>query len=178
MVDASVVGVLERLGFADILLWLLSFAIVYGVLSMANIPKSKAVQAIIAIVLAFLTLMAVPATLISTLSTLSTGLLVVMLGLLVFIVMIEAAGIKHYEKKAGVAKHPETGKDVLVPGFEEVELFTKHRGIMAAALIIIAVLLFVGAGGLNMLGFQVSIDLTGVVFIVLIILAVLWMIKE
>ena len=41
---------LERLGFPDLLLWLLTFAVVYGVLSQAKVPKSAASRAIISIV--------------------------------------------------------------------------------------------------------------------------------
>src|SRR3989338_6986589 len=41
---------LERLGFPDLLLWLLTFAIVYGVLSQIKMPKSAASRAIIGIV--------------------------------------------------------------------------------------------------------------------------------
>lgn len=176
MVDTSIVGVIQRLGIGDILLWLLSFAIVYGILSMVNIPKQKSIQGIIAIVLAFMVLLAVPAALITTLSTLSTGLVVVMLGILVFLVLVEAAGMKHYEKRKITGK-TEAGEPYELPALEEIPLFTKHKEILAAALVIIAVLIFVGAGGLNLIGFKLNIDITGVAFLIMIILAVLWMIK-
>jgi hypothetical protein len=57
-------------------------------------------------------------------------------------------------------------------------MFSKNKYIVAAALIIIAILVFMGAGGLKLLGINfISFDLAGVVFMVAIIIAVLWMIK-
>lgn len=176
MADGALLEVVNRLGFADILLWLLSFAIVYGVLAQANVPKQKMVQAIIAMVLAFLVIMSVPSSFIATLSTLSSGLLVVLLGLLVLIVLIEATGIKHYEKKQEKQKHPQTGEEISFEHFVEMPLFAKHQNIMALALVIIAILIFIGAVGLRILGLNVAIDITGVTFLIMIILAVVWMV--
>ena len=46
--------------------------------------------------------------------------------------------------------------------------------------LIIAILIFVGAGGLELIGFTnlPPINLTGVIFIMVIIIAIVWMIAE
>src|SRR3989344_7075079 len=85
---------LERLGFPDLLLWLLTFAIVYGVLKQANMPKSEASRAIIAIVSGLFVLMASPASLITIISKMSTNLILIVLGLLVVIIFLEASKVK------------------------------------------------------------------------------------
>ena len=115
---------LERLGFADILLWLLTFAIIYGVTSQVGegIPKSKAARAIIAIVVAFLVLLAVPTTLISILEKMSSGLVLVIIGIIAFIAFLEVAGIK-VGKKIYVI-NPKTGKEELAK--EQAPCFEAH----------------------------------------------------
>jgi len=174
MVDGSVVGILQRLGFADILLWLLSFAVVYGILAQVNIPKSKQVQAIIAIVAAFFVLMAAPVSLMSTISQLSTGLIVVLMGLIIFMVFLEVGGIKHVEYEAVTNEKGEVvgGKPTMV------HFFSKNPYVIAITLILIAGLLFVGAGGLKLVGISIpyGVDTTGLLFLIMIIIAVLWMI--
>jgi hypothetical protein len=169
MVDVSTVGMfLQRLGFADIMLWLLTFAIMYGVLGQANVPKSKEARAIISIVVGLLVLFAAPQTLVAFLAQMSASFVLVAIGLLVLIVFLEAAGIKH---KVPVI-NPKTGK----PGIEEHPFLSAHPTITGITFVIIAVLIFVGAGGLNLLGLKIpyGFDLTGVIFFVAIIVAILW----
>jgi hypothetical protein len=177
MAAGVVSGILARLGFADVLLWLLSFAVVYGVLSQADIPKSKQVRAIIAIVLAFFVLIAVPTTLISALSQLSSALLVVVLGIFILIVLLEVGGVKHVAEIA-VGYDEKTGKPNKFAPVEE-RLWSQHPYIIAISLIMIVALIFIGAGGLKLIGLNVpGIDIMGSAFFILIILAVLWMIQE
>src|SRR3990167_6474385 len=88
----DITSTLQNLGFGEILIWLLTFAVVYGILSHVGekgMPKSNASRAIISIVLAFLVLLAVPGALINVLSNLATSLVLVLVGLLVFIVILE-----------------------------------------------------------------------------------------
>ena len=170
MVDGATVGTfLQRLGFADILLWLLTFAIVYGVLGQLNIPKSKEARAIIAIVTGLLVLFAVPTALIDFIAKMSTSFVLVAIGLLVLLVFLEAAGIKHKVPHVDKSGKP-TGK------FEEMPFFSKHPYIMGITFLIIAILVFVGAGGLNLLGWKIpyGFDIIGVVFLIAIIIAILW----
>jgi len=166
---------LERLGFADILLWLLTFAILFGILSQVKtLPKSA--NTIIAMVIGFLVLMAAPAALISVIEAMSSGLLLVVLGLLVFIVFLEIAGVKLRRKTGG--KHPQTGADL----YEEVKFFQKHGLLTTVALLIIASLIFIGAGGLELIGLEAwpipSVSPVGAFFFIVIIIAILWMLAE
>src|SRR3990172_5660582 len=84
---------LERLGFADILLWLLTFAVVYGILSQVKVPATNAPRAIISIVAGFLVLLAVPTQLVDVLSNISSSLILVGLGILALVVFLEVAGV-------------------------------------------------------------------------------------
>lgn len=172
MVDAISI-IIERLGFADVLLWLLTFAIFYGVLSQVKIPKSNATRGIISIVVGFLVLMAAPAKLVGILSVMSSNLLLIVLGILVFLIFIEVSGVKFYE---GAAKDKEGNP---VPIYST--LTQKYGKIFAIVLIIIAALIFVGAGGLKLLGWEIALgplSTMSTLFFVVIILAIFWMIAE
>lgn len=170
MVDGSTVGMfLQRLGFADIMLWLLTFAIMYGVLGQANVPKSKEARAIISIVVGLLVLFAAPQTLVAFLAQMSTSFVLVAIGLLVLVVFLEAAGIKYMAPHLDRAGNP-TGK------FDEHPFLSKHPTITGITFVIIAILVFIGAGGLNLIGLKIpyGFDVTGVIFFVAIIVAILW----
>jgi len=169
---------LERLGFADIVLWLLSFALVYGLLShigKKGMPESNVARAIIGIVTAFFVLLSVPTQLITILSSMSTGLVLLVVGILVFMVFLELAGVK-----AGVGKYKLNPKTGDVEG-EGSKVFEKHSQFFAVLLIIFALLIFVAAGGLNMLGFNIlmnSSTTSTLLILGVIVLAVYWLIKE
>ena len=156
---AEFLTTLQNLGFPEILLWLLSFAIVYGVLHQVKLPQSNAARAIISIVIGFLVILSAPIEIISFLSKLSSALVMVVLGILILLVFLEIAGIG----KGGT-------------------LIKKHEVYFAAALVIIAVLVFVGAGGLQLIGFP-QIDISGqanvtIFFFIVIIVAIIWMVME
>ncbi|HLC51247.1 MAG TPA: hypothetical protein VJH90_02635 [archaeon] len=170
---STVSGFLQRLGFADILLWLLTFAIVYGLLSKAKVPQSKEAQAIIAMVFGFLVLFAVPSAVVGYISQLSTGLVLVLLGLLVFIVLMEALGFKL--KKVLPVFDEKTGKKIGATE-KEMSVFEAHPYVFGAAFLIIIALLFVSSGGLSILGIKIptGFDITGTAVIIAVILAVLW----
>jgi len=173
---------LANLGFPEILLWLLTFAVVYGVLSHAGdkgIPKPQASRAIIGIVAGFLVLFAAPMQLITVLTTMSANLILVVVGLLVLIVFLEVAGVK-VGKRVEIKDKQGKGTGQYVD--EPVGMFEKYGRELGIALIIIAILIFIGAGGLELLGVE-TFNLTqqgsmSIIFFVVIILAIIWMINE
>ncbi|MFZ3077555.1 MAG: hypothetical protein WA139_03810 [Candidatus Aenigmatarchaeota archaeon] len=170
------INFLENLEFAKIVLWLLSFALVYGLLShigKKGMPESNVARGIIGIVAAFFVLLSVPTQLMTVLSSMSTGLVLLVIGILVFMVFIELAGVKlgKYEVKQGVHVEHQAGQKV----------FEKHSQFFAVLLIIFAILVFVAAGGLNLLGFNIPLNSsTSMTLLILgvIVLAVYWLINE
>lgn len=174
---------LERLGFADIVLWLLSFALVYGLLShigKKGMPESNVARAIIGIVAAFFVLLSVPAQLIMILSSMSTGLVLLVIGILVFMVFIELAGV-HIGKFTGEVKKDKEGKPFVDITGTPRKPFEKHPTFFAALFIIFAILIFVAAGGLNLLGLNIFLNsstTTTLLILGVIILAVYWLVKE
>lgn len=175
---------LDRLGFPDIVLWLLSFALVYGLLShigKKGMPESNVARAIIGIVAAFFVLLSVPAQLITILSSMSTGLVLLVVGILVFMVFLELAGVKVSGGYSIKKTKDEQGKDVEVQAESFSHLFEKHSGVFAILLIMFAVLIFIAAGGLNLLGFNILLNSSTTMTLVIlgvIVLAVYWLIKE
>lgn len=165
---ATVGGVLTRLGLPDMLLWLLTFAVVYGVLNQANVPKGKSVQAILALVVAFLVIMSAPTALLAFIASLSSNIVLVLVGLLVLVVLFEAFGIKNFLPTA--------------EGGEAHSFFSKYPTYFAAAFVILAVMVFIGSGGLDVLGItlpsNVNINTSGTVFMIGIMIAVIWLIVE
>jgi len=165
---------LQAFGLIDIILWLLSFAIVYGVLSQVGekgVPEHKGARAIISIVIAFMVLFATPAQLSVAISKISSSLLLIILGLLCLIVFIEAAGVKVYEEVAPKGKL--TQKSIF-------EVYSKH---FAIALLFIAVMIFIGAGGLEWIGLADvlqfgKVNVLGAGLFIMIVLAIIWMIAE
>jgi len=174
---------LERLGFPDLLLWLLTFAIVYGVLSQIKMPKSAASRAIIGIVSGLFVLMFAPATLISIISKMSTNLILLVLGLLVVIIFLEASGVKvaHGEIVASQGGKPVYVKNKKVSrGAESV--FRKHSVEFGILILILVALVFIGSGGLSILGIQninfSEGNILPIGVIVLVLLAVLFLYSE
>lgn len=165
-----------KLGFTDILIWLLSFAIVYGVLSMINVPKdSKESQAIIGIVVGLLVMLAAPTTRLATfLANYAVGLVLATFGLIMLIVFFEVLGLKSARKReyrvGGKVVHTETA------GF--MSFLSAHPTLFTIALLVIAGLIFVGAGGLDLLGVRIPVGVNpmGALFFVLVIVAILWMV--
>jgi hypothetical protein len=173
MADASLLVELERLGFADVILWVISFALIYGLMSQAKIPKDKASRAIIGFVAAFLVLMASPASLITTITNLGTSLLVVLLGIMILLIFIEAGQVKHYKEKRGKT---EEGKEYAY--HEEIKLFHKSPKVTAMILIMAAAVIFLAAGGLNLANINLPIDPMGGIFLAMVALAILWLVTE
>lgn len=144
------IGNLEEVGFfAYILPWLLTLSIVYGILEHYNLPQSKSARGVIAIVSAFL-ILPLGGVIQPFLTGLIKGLVVVGSGILVTIIFVELLGFK-----AG----------------ETENIFEKHPREFGIILIILSILVFIGAGGLELLGWRVRI--TGAFLSLLFFLAVM-----
>ena len=169
---------INSLGVPQIMLWLLSFAAMYGLMTQAKVPKDKPSRAIISFVAAFFVILATPTALIEVIERMSQSLVLIILGLLVIIVFLEVAGIKTKGKIKGYDKE---GKPIYEHGGESISLFEYYGKYFALILIILAILVFIGAGGLNLLGFNISLsgmNTMTLLFFIVIILAVTWMIFE
>ena len=155
---------LANITLPEILLWLLTYAIVYGILSQVGdggIPKSKAARSIIAIVAGFLVLMSQPAEILAVLSQMAGDMLLVIIGILVLVVFVEMAGVKLGGTKITAHKHVSR--------------------ILFLAFVVIAVAIFISAGGLRLLGWEgriFNIDWNTLLFLIVIIGAIWWMISE
>jgi hypothetical protein len=152
---------LRAIGFQLVLLWLLTLAVVYGILSHMELPKSLSARGVIAIVSAFMVLLAAAGTQAADfISNLVTSSILVAFGLLVAMIFLEITGTK--------------------VGGEHI--FAKHPKFFAAALLILAILIFIGAGGLSLLNipvFALSDPLIAIIFFLLIMVASIWiLIKE
>jgi len=169
---------LQNLGIAQILLFLLSFAIVYGLLKQYKVPKSNAAQAMIGLAIAFLTIMAAPVALVSVLTEMSANLILVVVGLLVLIIFLEVVGIKAPHEAYVLDKEGKPVKKTTIG----IPIFEKYGYAFAIVLGIIAILIFINAGGLGLIGMQ-NINLsdastTTVIFFIVILLAIFWLISE
>ena len=145
---------LTSLGLPEVLLWVLAFAVTFGILVELKIFK-RAPATLISIVVAFLVLMAAPAAVISILATMSTTLILVAIGVLVLVSLLTAGGV------GGVYK--------------------RFNWLVELVLIAIVALAFVGAGGLALIGITLpSLAWIGSIpwILVVIGLAVLWMLYE
>jgi len=157
----SLIVNLRAIGFQLVLLWLLTLAIVYGVLSHLELPKSITARGVISIVSAFMVLLAAAGTQAADfISTLVTSSVLVAFGLIIAMIFLEITGTK--------------------VGGEHI--FAKHPRFFGAALIILAILIFIGAGGLTILNipvFALSDPLIAIIFFLLIMVASIWiLVKE
>lgn len=145
---------LTSLGLPEALLWVLAFAITFGILVELKIFK-RAPAALISIVIGFFVLMAAPAAIIEIIATMSSTLVLVAVGLLVLMTLLVAGGLGGIYKRFGWL----------------VEL----------ALIAIVALAFIGAGGLSLIGITLpTLAWIGSIPWILVVVgvAVLWMVYE
>lgn len=174
-------SILVSIGVPELLLWLLTFAVVYGVLSQIGekgMPKSQASRAIIAIVAGFMVLFAAPQNLLGVLTQMSSSLILIVVGLLILIVFLEIAGVK--ASKPYQLTDPKTGQTRT--GTESVSVFEKYGREFGIVLVIITIAIFIASGGLDLLGFQ-NIAFSGqnvssIIFFGIILIAIIWMISE
>lgn len=148
---------------AHILLWMLTFAITYGILEVLgtfsgkdgkHARTGKKVNAIIAIVMAFFILLATPATTISVIASMSNSFVALAIGIIVLMALLEITGAR--------------------------EAIWKDNLLKAVAVILglITVVVFLGAGGLGIIGAD-SIPTFGfgpeIWIVALVVIAVLWL---
>jgi len=145
------------LGLPETLLWVLAFAIIFGVLTQLKIFK-RAPALLISIVAAFFVLMAAPAALITVIASMSSGLIVLAIGVIAIMALLAIA--------TGGMNGP-------------LVYWVKYSALVAIALVILAAILFTGSGGLALIGIT-SLPSIGTIPLVLIIIgaAVLWMLAE
>src|SRR3989344_5742500 len=85
---------LQSLGLPEITLWLLSFAILYGLMSQVKIPESQAARAIISIVIAFFVILSAPLALTNVLSKMTSSLVIVLIGIIVLLIFVKSGGLQ------------------------------------------------------------------------------------
>jgi len=151
---------LRAIGFQLVLLWLLTLSVVYGILSHLSLPKSITVRGVISIVTAFMVLLAAAGTQAAVfISTLTTSAIVIVFGLMITMIFLELVGAK--------------------AGGEHV--FAKHPRFFASALIILAILVFIGAGGLGIVNIPpivLSDPLIAIIFFLIVMVASIWILMK
>jgi len=147
---------LRESGFMLILLWLLTLSIVYGVLSHIKMPQSLPARGVISIVAAFMVLLAAAAGAVATfISSLITSSVMIAFGIMIVMIFIEISGAKM--------------------GGEHV--FSKHPRWIAATLILLLVLVFIGAGGLGLLNIPsivISDPMLAMAFFLIVMAIAVW----
>ncbi|NIO44249.1 MAG: hypothetical protein GTN36_01690 [Candidatus Aenigmarchaeota archaeon] len=156
---------LAGLGLPQVLLWVLTFAIVYAVLTKAKI-FSRAPATLISVVAGVFVLLAVPATVIAVIASMSTGLVVAGIAVLVLIALLEVAGAKHLRPTPD-------GK-----AWQGVRWIEGHGTAMAALMILAALVIFYVSGGAALLGIGIPAFGYGTWVLILVGIAVLWMMSE
>ena len=136
--------------------WMFTLAVVYGILEHYKMPQSQSARAVISLVAAFLVLPLAPG-LMGFMTGMVKGLVVVAVGILTALIFVEMLGYK-------------VGKGE--------NIFEKHPVGFGVIMIIIAMIVFVGAGGLELLNFEVKINndvLAALFFLGAMTLGVWWM---
>jgi len=150
---------LQNLGFfAYILPFLLALSITYGILEHYEIPRSNSSRGVISIVIAFAVL-PVGTVIAPFLESMVLGFVVITTGILVMIIFVEMLGFR-----AGDVEN----------------IFEQHPRSFGVIMIIIAVLVFIGSGGLELAGFEVDVEseLITLLFFLGIISAGIWFITS
>jgi hypothetical protein len=138
-------------GIAEILLWVLTFAIAYAALK--HIINKRA-AALIAIVMGFLVLMAIPSTLIAFIASMSTGLVALAIGLVAVLAVLSFTGTLNFA-------------------------LNKYATVLALVVLAIVALMFVGYGGLGLIGIAgLPVLSPGIILLILVGIAVLWTLSE
>lgn len=149
-------------GVTLVLLWLLTLAIVWGLLQHANTPKSVGARGVISLAAAFLVLLAAAASpALLFLQNLIVATVLIAFGLLIAVMFLEITGIKVGEGKS---------------------LFAGHPRFFGSVILILIVAVFLGAGGMAIIGFpQIQITdaiIAFLLFMAVIIAAIYMMVKE
>ena len=152
--------------------WLLTFAIVYGILEHYQMPKSNPARTIISLVIAFF-VMPVAGPMMTIIAQMGMGMLMLFAGLLFILILFEIAGVR--PKTAYVTDEKGNIKTKVTP--KATQAYYKHFGV---ALAVLAIMVFIGSGGLQYLGYSSlpRINYTVVFFLGAIFLIIWWMVKE
>jgi len=162
---AGLMDITQSSFFVYLLPWLLTFAIVYGITEHYKIPKSNAARTLISLVLAFF-VMPVAAPIMGIIGQLGMGLVLLFCGILFIIILFEMTGTKHH---LGVVDGKVHNKKIT----------EKYYRVFGGALLVLAVMVFIGAGGLAYLGYNVpTINYPLLFFIGIIVLMIWWMVRE
>ena len=99
-------SVLCGLGLPEILLWVLVFAVVFGILNIINIfgkdaagngtKAGKKINAIVALVLAFFVMMAVPTALVAVMTSMTNSFVVIAIALVLIVAMLQIGTGENY----------------------------------------------------------------------------------
>jgi hypothetical protein len=171
MIDVTTgLAFLTGLGLPEILLWVLTFAVVFEILMKLKI-LSRAPATLVSIAVGLFILLAVPGAVIAAIATMSTGMIVAAIGFLVVLALIEVGQIGPH----GVVAQDEKGNKK----FGRIHPFSAHSTIMTIVVLAIAALIFWVAGGFALIGITAfpAIGL-GSWLLVVIGAAVLWMLSE
>jgi len=136
--------------------WMFTLAVVYGILEHYKIPQSQSARAVISLVAAFLVLPLAP-TLVPFITGMVKRLVVVAVGILTALIFVEMLGYKVGKKE---------------------NIFEKHPIGFGIVMIIIAIIVFVGAGGLELLNFKIRLSndaIAALFFLAAMTLGVWWM---
>ncbi|MBU5575324.1 MAG: hypothetical protein KQA40_02585 [Candidatus Aenigmarchaeota archaeon] len=153
---------MKAAGFPLILLWLLVLSVVYGILSHINLPRSITARGVISIISAFMVLFAAAATAVTSfISTMISIFIVIAVGIFVLLIFFEMTQLKAGEKN----------------------VFSAHYKLFASALIILVIIGFISAGGLQLIGFPniaMNETLLGIFLFLIIMILAVWVlvIKE
>ncbi|NOZ81875.1 MAG: hypothetical protein GXO63_01870 [Candidatus Micrarchaeota archaeon] len=157
-IEALIVGLRES-GFPLILLWMLALSIVYGVLSHVGIPKQASVRGVISLVTAFFVLLSVAATPVTGfIMNLVTAFIMIAFGLLLILIFLEMTGTKVGDK----------------------HIFAEHPRFFGGLILLVGLGIFIGAGGLNLLGWRLSLSETalGIIFFLVIMIIAVWVLMN
>ena len=139
-------------GIAEILLWVLTFAITFAVLK--GTVLGKRTGALVAIAVAFLVLMTVPTALIEFVASMSTGLIVLAIGALV---LLSVFGLS------------QTGGSI----------WGKYNTIISLIVAAIVIAMFASFGGLGLIGITTLPTIApGMWLLILVGAAIIWMLSE
>ena len=150
-------------GLPEILLWVLSFAVIY---TFANRIMGKKPAALVSIALGFFVLMAAPAALITAIAGMSTGFLALSVGLIVVVAIISMV------RPVQVVGKDKDGNPITA------DWLGAHSTAVAVVLIALAGLIIWTYGGAQLIGIT-SLPAIGAVPAILVIVgaAVLWMLS-
>jgi hypothetical protein len=166
---ATGLAFLSGLGLPQVLLWLLTFAIVFELATRTGVVANDKVAALVALIVGLLVLMAAPTAVITAISTMSTGMIVAAIAGLVVLSIFEVGQIT----KPAYAGKDEDGKEKYV----SVKPHQAHSTIAGVIAFIVAIGIFVMAGGPALIGIP-SLSLPFIPayawFVILAVAAVYW----